>query len=212
MNRIDIQWSLLRGALSTLTGATVVSAVLVSVSAMHAGKKEVNYLQQRARLDQVADFYRSARNDRALYSRYLAVFENLQRRGVIGDEPRLHWIEALERINQTLELPVLHYEIQPQRPLALRDSRYDTADIRLYRSPMSLDMRLFHEGDLVKLLRELRRDTSGRFALQDCKVEFLTARRARVLDTRQPNLAARCNLEWYTLQVGASTARRERGL
>lgn len=206
----DLRWSLLRGALFTLVITVAVSVVLVLISTNYAAQKKAGYLQQHARLGEVGALFRSAQNDRTLYSRYVSVYENLENRGVIGDEPRLRWVEALERINQVLELPVLRYEIQPQRLLAMQGNRRNEGAVRIYRSSMSLDVRLFHEGDLLGLLHELRRRTSGRFAVRDCEIKSLATRRAYVLDARQPNLAALCNLDWYTLQIGTQTERSER--
>ena len=211
MNTLNIHWSLLRGALFALLLSIGTGAALVLGSHLYLQETESLYLRQRAKLDGVARLYSTAENDRSLYSQYVTRYEDLERQGVIGDEPRLDWVEALERINQTLKLPVLRYEIQPQTPVAMQGSRYNTKIIRVYRSSMSFDAGLLHEGDLLVLLNELRRQTRGRFEVRDCDVKFASPARAVVFDARQPNLVALCNVDWYTLKIEEHAARNEQG-
>jgi hypothetical protein len=211
MNRLNIHWSLLRGASLALFLSLSVGVSIVLGSQFYLQEAESKYLRQRAELDGVARLYRTAENDRSLYSQYVTRYQDLERQGVIGDEPRLNWVEALERINQTLRLPVLRYEIQPQAHVSMKGNRYDTKIIRVYRSTMSFDAGLLHEGDLLVLLNELRRQTSGRFEVRDCDVKFASPARGVVFNARQPNLVALCTLDWYTLKIGASAARNEQG-
>ena len=211
MNRLNIQWRLLRGALSALLLSIGLAAALVLGSQLYLQDTESLYLHERAKLDGVAGLHRTAEKDRSLYSQYVTVYEDLERQGVIGDEPRLNWVEALERINEALKLPALRYEIQPQTPVDMQDSRYDNRIIRVYRSSMSFDAGLLHEGDLLVLLDELRRQTSGRFEVRDCDMKFANPARGVIFDTRQPNLVALCNVDWYTLKIEENAARNEQG-
>lgn len=211
MNGFNIHWSLLRGALLALFLSLSIGVSIVLGSQFYLQDAESKYLRQRAELDGVARLYRTAENDRALYSRYVTRFQDLEQQGVIGDEPRLNWVEALERINQTLKLPVLRYEIQPQAAVSMQGSRYDTKIIQVYRSTMSFDAGLLHEGDLLVLLNELRRQTSGRFEVRDCDVKFASQARGVVFNARQSNLVALCTVDWYTLKIGANAARNGQG-
>ena len=202
---------MLRGALLALFLSLGIGVSMVLGSLFYVQKTESKYLRQRAELDGIARLYRTAENDRSLYSQYVTRYQDLERQGVIGDEPRLNWVEALERINQSLKLPVLRYEIQPQKPVSMQGNRYDTKIIRVYRSTMSFDAGLLHEGDLLVLLDELRRQTSGRLEVRDCDIKFASSTRGVVFNVRQPNLVALCTVDWYTLKIGANAARNEQG-
>ena len=177
------------------------TAVLVVGAQYYLEDTESVYRLERAKLDGIARLYRTAENDRSLYSQYVSRFEALERQGVIGDEPRLNWVEALERVNQELKLPVLRYEIEPQQPLAFDTQQYNSQILKVFRSTMSFDAGLLHEGDLVVLIDKLRELTSGRFEVRDCDVKLLRPANAIVLDGRQANLSAVCKLDWYTLRI-----------
>ena len=207
MARRSIYWSPLRGALLALIPSLSIGAALVLGSQFYLQENESTYFRERARLDGIAGLYRTAENDRSLYGQYVTRYEDLERQGVIGDEPRLNWVEALERINQTLKLPVLRYEIQPQTPVSLPGSRYNKEIIRVYRSTMSFDAGLLHEGDLLVLLTELRRQTNGRFEVRECGVKFASAARGVAFNIRQPNLVASCMIDWYTLKIEENVVR-----
>lgn len=204
-----IEWRLLRMPLIILVICVVLAAAMLFGAQRYKVETESEYLRSRVRLDGMADLYRTAENDRSLYSQYVVRFEDLKQRGVIGVEPRLSWVEALERVNQDLRLPVLRYEIRPQRPLQFEAPRFDSQVLRAYRSTMTIDAGLLHEGDLVVLLGELRRLTNGRFEVRDCRLELTSPVRGIALNARSPNLLANCTLDWYTLQIEEAAARNE---
>ncbi len=207
--REAIEWRLLRLPLLTLALTLGLAGALLYGAERYEDAAQSEYLRSRARLHGVVALYRTAENDRSLYSQYVARFEDLKRRGVIGAEPRLNWVEALEQVNQDLRLPVLRYEIEPQRPLAFEAQRFDSRILHAFRSTMRFEAGLLHEGDLVSLLDELRRLTNGRFEVRDCEIELSNPARGIVFDPRTANLLARCALDWYTLQIEESAARND---
>ena len=207
MSGPSIDWRLLGGAAVLLALAAVVSLTLLLGSRSYLAQTQATYLRQRAGLVAAARLYRTAENDRSLYSQYVSRYRELARQGVIGVEPRLDWIEALERINRRLKLPVLRYEIQPQALLTLPPERYNTKIVRIYRSSMSPTAGLLHEGDLIALLHELRRLTSGRFEVHECRVKFTSPARGVSLDPGRATLTAVCAIDWYTLRLEPGAAR-----
>ncbi len=207
MSGPSIDWRLLGSAAGLLALAAAVSAILLLGSRSYLAHTQATYLRQRAGLVAAARLYRTAETDRSLYSQYVSRYRELVRKGVIGIEPRLDWVEALEQINRRLKLPVLRYEIQPQALLTLPPDRYDAKIVRLYRSSMSLTAGLLHEGDLIALLHELRRLTSGRFEVHECGVKFANPPRGVPLDLGRATLTAVCAIDWYTLRLEPGAAR-----
>lgn len=126
---------------------------------------------------------------RAFAPRFLA----LQRRGLIGEENRLAWIDAIRLSQQQRHLLPLSYEISAQQvlkvPLPLTMGQY-----QLRGSKMQLHMDLLHEMDLLNFFDDLRQ--SGYFAVQECALK----RGGTAANAGQnPSLSADCSLLWLTL-------------
>jgi len=126
---------------------------------------------------------------RAFAPRFLA----LQRRGLIGEENRLAWIDAIRLSQQQRHLLPLSYEISAQQvlkvPLPLSMGQY-----QLRGSKMRLHMDLLHEMDLLNFFDDLRQ--SGYFAVQDCA---LKRGGAATSAGQSASLSADCSLLWLTL-------------
>lgn len=206
MSRLDIRWNRLRGALLSLALCCCSAAAVLLGSHQYLKRAQAEYEDHRTRLDAVVHRYRAAEHDRAVYAKYADRYAELTRQGVIGEEPRLKWVEALERINQGLRLPMLRYEIQPRTLVSATASRANEGVLRLFRSSMTLDMGLLHEGELLALLAQLRRSTGGRFEVRRCDMRLASVARGIAFDVRQPNLLAVCVLDWYSLKLEPDTA------
>lgn len=126
---------------------------------------------------------------RAFAPRFLA----LQRRGLIGEENRLAWIDAIRLSQRQRHLLPLSYEISAQQvlkvPLPLTMGQY-----QLRGSKMQLHMDLLHEMDLLNFFDDLRQ--SGYFAVQDCA---LKRGGAATSAGQNASLSADCSLLWLTL-------------
>ena len=125
-------------------------------------------------------------------------FVELYRRGVIGDEHRLSWVESLRAAAADLKLPALNFEIEPQSIYAPAFPLNTGAfDVRVSR--MALGLGLLHEGDLERLLTRLGERADGLFSVRDCAL-----RRATGGSQPGSRISAECTLEWYTLELRGS--------
>jgi len=135
-------------------------------------------------------------------------FITLSRKGFIGEENRLEWIDQIRQIQEQHKLLPLNYEFEPQQAVKL-DGRLPLGDYQLRASRMSLHMDMLHEGDLFDFLAELRQRSY--FAVQDCRLKRLAAAQNVA---NAPNVAAECELNWLTLtpanSARASTVRRSK--
>ena len=133
---------------------------------------------------------------------YQPQFLELRRKGLIGEERRLDWVEAIRQIQQRRRLLPLSYEIEPQQPYLL-ETQLSMGDYQLRGSRMALRMDLLHELDLFHFLTDLRQ--VGTFTVQDCVI-----RRASNAGTAPlaPTLNAECTLNWVTLTVRPAVSSR----
>ena len=123
-----------------------------------------------------------------------AIFSTLQKRGVIGEEQRLEWVELLKEIRDTHRLIDLQYEIAPQR-------RLDTTlgnDFTFFSSTMKVQLKLLHEQDLTRLLNDLRQRASALIQVKSCNLSRLP--HGTTDSGTHAQLQADCQIDWITLR------------
>lgn len=174
-----------------------VATVVLSLLALHlasdyrdrqALRLDLTHKERRAAAARFNQVETEKLEIRAFAPRFLA----LQRRGLIGEENRLAWIDAIRLSQQQRHLLPLSYEISAQQvlkvPLPLTMGQY-----QLRGSKMQLHMDLLHEMDLLNFFDDLRQ--SGYFAVQDCALKRGGAASAG----QTASLSADCSLLWLTL-------------
>lgn len=122
-----------------------------------------------------------------------ALYSNLRARGIIGDEQRLDWVELIKEIKESRKLLDVQYEFSPQQALELPA----LAGYSFKSSPMKLQMKLLHEGDLLNFIGDLRKHAKAYIRVRSCNV-------ARIQRTAVPAgdaalLLADCQLDWITI-------------
>ena len=193
-----IDWRVMRGAIILFSVAVVIGGTLVGAAEWFQAEVTARYEQQKKLLAGVRSSYQQVDEEEAIMTEYLPLYREYEAAGIIGDERRLTWVESLRGVAAGLDLPSLRYEIG-QREEFVPDLPLEAGRHRIHRTEMSLDMGLFHEGDLPRVLQALERGAEGLFSVQACEL-----RRERPLfemDPRQPNASAACKLRWYSLQA-----------
>jgi hypothetical protein len=122
-------------------------------------------------------------------------FNNLEVRGVIGEEQRLDWVELVKDIRDKRRLTDLQYEISPQRPLDANQG----SGLNFYASAMKLQVKLLHEEDLTRLLDDLRSQAKALILVKSCNVSRLP-RVAGERSASPAHLQADCLIDWITLR------------
>ncbi|MET0321234.1 MAG: hypothetical protein ABW069_10985 [Duganella sp.] len=195
----------IRTAVLATAGAVVAGLTLVAVTSV-------------SRHEAATDLQRAQRQRDAAYSRYAHVdnekrdirlfqqrYVELRQRGLIGDERRLEWVDAIRQVQEELQLPPLSYEIDPQQPVRL-EAALDLGEYQLRGSRMRLHMELLHEMDLFDFFAGLH--ARGFFAAQDCSIKRL-ATASGTQDTAGSagaTLGADCTLNWITMAPAANAA------
>lgn len=120
---------------------------------------------------------------RAYAPRFLA----LQRRGLLGEENRLAWIDAIRLSQERRHLLPLSYEISARQALKVPPT-LSMGQYQLRGSKMQLHLDLLHEMDLLNFFDDLRQ--SGYFAVQECALKRSSG---------SAGLSADCSLLWLSL-------------
>lgn len=147
--------------------------------------------QQQRALDEARLRFQRSGEERDLLTLYAPEYRALDKYGFIGSEQRVNWIDSLRVASEATRLPGVQYQIGAQTPYRLPE----LPQAMLAQSPMTIDLRLAHEGDLMRFLRALAGQRAGVFLLNECTLERLSAEPAA---RGQPNLRADCELSWVS--------------
>ena len=190
------EFDLIRTAVLTAVAAVTIGLTCVLVT----GWRQQDADQELQRVQRVRD---------AAYSRYAHVdnekrdirnfqqrYIELRERGLIGEEKRLEWVDAIRQTQEQRRLLPLSYEIDPQQPVRL-ESALDLGEYQLQGSRMRLHMDLLHEMDLFDFLADLHERSF--FAVQDCSIKRLGVVAGAAGAVEGPTLGADCTLNWITM-------------
>lgn len=201
MSGARMEWRTLVVPAALAGVALVLLLAVVYTGSSWLADQEDAYQRARSELARAAAQYRSASDDTAVYEQYAARFRELEQSGTIGEERRLAWVEALQRVNRELKLPTLRYEISPRERVPL--GRLDAASnfLQLHRSTMTLNLGALHEGDVLSLLQTLAAERTGIMEAESCALTRVRGPGALSYDPRVANLEVRCTTHWYTLSL-----------
>ncbi len=194
-------WSILRGALGMFVICVLLSTIMLGGTHYFAEGMASEFRSHHGRFRDASRKYLAVDEEERTIAEHYPAFVELYRRGVIGDEHRLAWVEALRAAAVELQLPALNFEIEPQRVYA-PDFPLNTGAFDVRVSRMALGLGLLHEGDLERLLARLGARAEGLYSVRDCAM-----RRATGGSQPGSKLSAECVLEWYTLELRGSRIR-----
>jgi hypothetical protein len=144
--------------------------------------------QARERLARIAEEEREIKEK-------LQVYLRLRELGIIGEEKRLEWADAMTRIRTQRELPDLRYRVERQRLLASVGTK--PASVDFYASTMRLEVAALHEGDLFNLLNDLRDTGNAFYAVRRCSIARIGPGPA--VAGLAPRLRAECEIDLITI-------------
>ena len=191
-------------------------AVLVTMIALAGGavyytdklaKAAVTDLtRQKGVLQTAQSRMRQSGDEKDTIVKYVESYRELEKTGFAGEEQRINWLDALRNANTRAGLFGVSYQIGIQHPYP-NAAEFDAGSIALQESIMELDMRLMHEGDLLRFFDELRAQKVGLFDVKECTL--VRTDRAETL-RNSPYLSAQCDLAWITARPGAATTGAKR--
>lgn len=130
-------------------------------------------------------------------------FLKLVNQGVVGSEDRLSWFETIQNTAKERGMPSVKYSISSQQALAETNIKAEYRGIDVFKSMMTLDIKMAHEGDLFALLNDLEK-ADGLYAVDSCNIEK-TNRQA--VDSENI-MRAYCELGWYTFRGSKANINR----
>jgi hypothetical protein len=142
---------------------------------------------------------RQSGDEKETIVKYVDAYRDLEKSGFAGEEQRINWLDALRNANARAELFGVSYQIGVQHPYP-NAAEFDPGSIALQESIMELDMRLMHEGDLLRFFDELRAQKAGLFHVKECTL--IRSDRSETM-RNQPYLNAQCDLVWITARPSA---------
>lgn len=179
------------------TLACSVGAIVFSRWALHDAQASQTRAQQLR--NEARQRYVNVETEKQEIAIYQPQFAVLRERGLIGQENRLEWVEAIRQVQEQRRLLPISYEIAPQQPVVMEPA-LDLGGYSMRGSRMKLHMELLHEGDLFSLLSDLR--ARSHYTVQDCSIKRAASggNPAAAPDAPlAPALSADCTLNWLTL-------------
>jgi hypothetical protein len=168
--------------------------VVYSSQAVKKSKGEVE--AQESALIEARNRVQQSGQEKDLIDRYVEPYRQLERLGVVGDEQRIGWIDALRAANREADLYGVEYDVGPQQPYAFV-SEVNAGPLAVHQSIMKLRLGLLHEGDLFRFFQALAAQKAGTFSVNACILEPLKVDLA--VPVNQPTLHAECELAWITI-------------
>jgi hypothetical protein len=132
-------------------------------------------------------------------------FIKLVNQGVVGAEDRLSWFETIQDTAKNRGMPSVKYSISAQNVLQEYNLKNQYRGIDVFKSVMTLDIKMAHEGDLFALLNDLEK-ADGLFAVDRCDIEKISK---EVVDVTN-NMKAYCELGWYTFKGSKANKSRKK--
>ena len=132
-------------------------------------------------------------------------FLKLVNQGVVGAEDRLSWFETIQETAKKRGMPSVKYSISAQKLLQENNLKKRYRGIDVFKSMMTLDIKMAHEGDLFALLNDLEK-ADGLFAVDSCDIEKIS----KAAVDKDTNMKAYCELGWYTFKGSKTNKGRKK--
>ena len=133
-------------------------------------------------------------------SQKIDVYQRLKSLNILGEERRLEWADAINRIRAQRELLDLRYAVERQRQLVSAPGK--PANVDFYASTMKVQLALLHEEDLLRFLADLRQSGNAFYAVRRC--ELARTGQAVTGATMTPRLRADCDIDLITIMDRAA--------
>lgn len=196
-----MDWQINRSAFWALLAVIGAGCALLWVLAEQVEDLRLQEHQVRIKMDQAAQRLQTARENYDYVKAFYEQYRHLVSGGIVAPEDRLQWIDAVRAVAETIKIPHMDYQLNPQREYVLATSNTAPSGVRIFFSSMYLKLSLLHEGDLIAFMTRLEEQAKGLFDIDFCKLERRSEK--LVYQPEATNISATCDIRWYTLR-GAS--------
>src|SRR5262249_22161827 len=128
-------------------------------------------------------------------SQKIDVYKRLKAFNILGEERRLEWADAINRIRVSRELLDVRYRVERQK--LINSAAGKPANVDFYASTMRVDLQLLHEEDLLRFLGDLRASGNAYYSIKRCSM----TRTGQAIGgaTMTPRLSATCDIDLITI-------------
>lgn len=189
----------IRRALIVFVATLLCVSVVIGISEAYKGSDEDRFRSTEREIRRWKSRIDEANRNNQILVDHEDSFYSLKNNAVIGDENRLSWVEVIQRVANERGLASIKYNIASQELDKHENLKTEFAGIDVFRSVMSLDMKLMHEGDFFAVLESLKKEAKGLFVVDQCDIELLNPD-IDSLSATADNIRAICDLSWYTMK------------
>lgn len=198
-------WHFLRAPLLTLLATLLLGATLVFFTYQQFNQSRGALKQQQNALQEARNRLQKSGDEKDRILRYRAAFLALQQHGLVGEEQRINWVDALRAASLQLKMFGVNYQIEAQQAYQ-SPAVTDAGPYRLRQSLMKINMGLLHEEDLPRFMTALADLQAGFFIIKECDIQRQGSARNETAGVR-PYLNADCSLAWLTMSEGKGEER-----
>ncbi len=202
MTRDELDWSVIKFPTIIFFIVLLVSVALIYGSWMFKQGTFSEYKKNKSLFTSISQQYLSIDDDERIIRQYYPEFIALYKKGFVGGEHRLNWIETLQAASERIKLPGLTYDISPQEVYP-QEFNFNLGRFALYSSTMKLNIGMLHEGDLSRLIKDMNEHAEGLFTISKCR--FIRPSRTLVEKRDAKNITANCELEWLNIRLADGT-------
>ncbi len=202
MTRDELDWSVIKFPTIIFIAVLLVSVALIFGSWAFKDDMFTEYKKNKAIFFSISQRYLSIDEDEKIIRQYYPEFIALYKKGIIGREHRLNWIETLRVSSERVKLPGLTYDISPQEEYPPKFST-NLGKFALYSSAMKLDISMLHEGDLPRLIKYMNEQAEGMFTITKCNITRPNKKLNESRDAK--NIRANCELQWLNIRMADGT-------
>jgi hypothetical protein len=182
--------------LVVLAVVAVVSALAVAYSGRAVKRAQNDVKKEESAFVDARNRVEQSGQEKRVIEQYVQPYKQLERAGIVGEEQRISWIDALRVANQEADLYGVQYDVGPQQPYSFM-GEVSAGALSVRQSIMKLHLGLLHEGDLFRFFQALAAQKVGRFSVNQCTLKRLPVDLA--VPVNQPTLNADCELAWITI-------------
>jgi hypothetical protein len=197
----EVEWHLIKKSLTVFFMIVAITGLSIFTANYYLDQKWLQLQHKDTDLERIKTRYRNTVNDQAVYGEYVERYKKIEKLGVIEGENRLSWIESLQKVNSKLKLPLLRYELFPQKTLVVESEFNEQERLKVLtvkKTNMTITSGLFHELDLIDIFDGLSK-SKGLYSIRWCQLKNNATQ--GILSVKNHNILAQCLLEWYSINV-----------
>lgn len=202
MNFTAQEWKKLAAPLLIALALVAAGAGLIWHARMVLQQEAQNLAAARAERAQARERLSKIAEEEREVSANIEVYRQLGKLGILGDERRLEWVDAMARIRASRELLDLRYSVERQK--LLHSATGKPANVDFNASTMKVELALLHEGDLLGFLADLRASGNAYYSVQKCAIT--RTGQAATGANLVPRLRASCVIDLITILDRAAKA------